>query len=167
LGISTYIVAAKREEFSTKLQAAEDWLYDNIDGEKQIFIDKIGELKPIGDPVEFRHREAEGRKDLQDRAKTLFAACRTKAGECAQLDPANVKALEDMTSATESWLKGKQADQFLMKPHEEPVYKCAEVTEKLEELKKVLASVKSAEVNVSPQWEQPSSSPVPNEIEID
>lgn len=51
-----YITEADREKFSALLTLAEDWLYDEGEGQgKQVYVDKLAELKKLGQPVADRH----------------------------------------------------------------------------------------------------------------
>merc|ERR1712127_277055 len=52
-----YISSADREKFNSDLTKAEDWLYDNMEGSKAQFIEKLDELKGIGDAVQWRFKE--------------------------------------------------------------------------------------------------------------
>merc|ERR1712048_24319 len=52
-----FITPADKEKFESELMKAEDWLYDHEDGTKVQFIEKLNELKAIGDPVAWRANE--------------------------------------------------------------------------------------------------------------
>ena len=48
-----------KEEFSAILMSTEDWLYDEGEDEKkQVYLDRLSDLRKRGDPVSLRHREA-------------------------------------------------------------------------------------------------------------
>lgn len=58
-----YLSESGREEYMATLSGTENWLYE--DGEncqKQVYIDRLSELKKVGDKVIMRHDEAEGRQ---------------------------------------------------------------------------------------------------------
>jgi len=49
-----------RSKFMAVLDGAEDWLYgDGEEGTKSIYVEKLAELKIMGDPVELRFKESE------------------------------------------------------------------------------------------------------------
>ncbi|GLJ31905.1 hypothetical protein SUGI_0642170 [Cryptomeria japonica] len=53
-----YATESEREELSRKLQQTEDWLYEEGDDEtKGVYIEKLEELKTIGDAIEQRYKE--------------------------------------------------------------------------------------------------------------
>merc|ERR1712136_639819 len=52
-----FISSTDREKFSEDLTKAEDWLYDNSDATKAMYIEKLDELKLIGDGVTWRAKE--------------------------------------------------------------------------------------------------------------
>merc|ERR1712185_523437 len=58
-----FISNADRDKFNQDLTAAEDWLYDNMEGTKAQFIEKLDELKQTGDAVAWRFKEAGMRND--------------------------------------------------------------------------------------------------------
>jgi len=53
-----FISAADREKFTSDLTAAEDWLYDDVNGTKAQYVEKYAELKATGDAVAWRFKEA-------------------------------------------------------------------------------------------------------------
>merc|ERR1719428_1961717 len=58
-----FISSATRDSFSSDLEKAEDWLYDNPDATKLQYIDKLTELKKVGEPVAWRSKEFEMRAE--------------------------------------------------------------------------------------------------------
>ncbi|CAH1776947.1 unnamed protein product [Owenia fusiformis] len=60
--LEQYISEADKEKFTAMLSQTEDWLYDEgEDCNKQVYLDKLTELKKIGDPVVRRNYEAQCR----------------------------------------------------------------------------------------------------------
>merc|ERR1712159_592838 len=47
---AAYIAPADREPYLDLLAKSEDWLWDHMEDSKQVFIDKLAELKVIGGP---------------------------------------------------------------------------------------------------------------------
>merc|ERR1712137_973431 len=58
-----FITAPDREKFHADLTRMEDWLYDTEDATKVMYIDKLDELKKIGDPVVWRFKESQIRSE--------------------------------------------------------------------------------------------------------
>lgn len=74
---SEYITDSDRQVFMSELSNMEDWLYsDGEDATKSVYIEKLNELKKLGDPVAFRYQEWEGRpraeKDLKEYANSIL-----------------------------------------------------------------------------------------------
>ena len=56
--LSDYITEADKETFKVVLTSTEDWLYeDGEDQPKKVYVDKLAELKKLGDPVVSREQE--------------------------------------------------------------------------------------------------------------
>ncbi|XP_068228279.1 97 kDa heat shock protein isoform X2 [Palaemon carinicauda] len=56
--LEQYICEADREKLSRLLEDTENWLYeDGEDCQKQIYLDKLSELKKFGEPIKDRRRE--------------------------------------------------------------------------------------------------------------
>merc|ERR1719476_411182 len=53
-----FISSADRDAFSSELMKAEDWLYDNDNATKVVYMDKLMELKRTGDVILWRFKEA-------------------------------------------------------------------------------------------------------------
>ena len=57
----------EREQLSKVLTETEDWLYgDGEDEKKQVYIDKLAELKKFGNPIATRYVEAQTRPGACD-----------------------------------------------------------------------------------------------------
>ena len=56
--LSDYITEADKETFKGVLTSTEDWLYEEgEDQPKKVYVDKLAELKKLGDPVVSREQE--------------------------------------------------------------------------------------------------------------
>ena len=56
--LSDYITEADKELFRGVLTSTEDWLYeDGEDQPKKVYVEKLAELKKLGDPVVSREQE--------------------------------------------------------------------------------------------------------------
>ncbi|KAA8535646.1 hypothetical protein F0562_030649 [Nyssa sinensis] len=62
-----FVTDSEREEFSSKLQGVEGWLYeDGEDETKGVYIAKFEELKKQGDPIKERYKESFERGSIID-----------------------------------------------------------------------------------------------------
>jgi heat shock 70kDa protein 4 len=60
--LGLYGTDAEKAAFTAKNEETENWLYeDGFDAKKSAFADKLAELKKLGDPIEKRQSEAQGR----------------------------------------------------------------------------------------------------------
>ena len=60
--LKPYCTADESSKFSSMLEKLENWLYeDGFDAEKGVYIEKLAELKKLGDPIEYRQKESSAR----------------------------------------------------------------------------------------------------------
>ena len=56
--LNDYIIEADKDAFKGVLNSMEDWLYEEgEDQPKKVYVDKLAELKKLGDPVVTREQE--------------------------------------------------------------------------------------------------------------
>lgn len=75
-----YMKPADREAFGAQLQKAEDWLYDNFEATTVELIDKLQELKDVGNPVQGRFDARKAIEDYQPRFEQSIREIRALAG---------------------------------------------------------------------------------------
>mmetsp|Transcript_58465 Transcript_58465/g.153956 ORF Transcript_58465/g.153956 Transcript_58465/m.153956 type:complete len:775 (+) Transcript_58465:102-2426(+) len=137
-----YIKAEDRATFADQLAKAEEWLWDHMDDPKQVFVDKLAELKVLGGPVEARAREAEGRPELEASLKKGAEKHKAAAKRPAKKmeDNAKRQQLDEACDAALKWLADLQAKQAALAKHEDPALDCAGLEAKIEELAKLADS---------------------------
>nr|UOF76411.1 heat shock 70 protein 4 [Xylotrechus quadripes] len=119
--LAPYILESDRDALIIKLEDMENWLYeDGEDCNKQIYIDKLTQLKSIGEPVQTRKIECELRPVvIEDFAKSLqlamkaIEAVKAKDPKYAHLTGEEVSKLDQAISASYQWLeqtRGKTAN---------------------------------------------------------
>merc|ERR1712093_50090 len=106
-----FITPADAETFSSDLMKAEDWLYDNFEGTKVQFVEKMHELEKFGGPVVQRYAEAEKRDDwvaaIEQTLKTYRSALSDERySHIAEEEKAKIVAEHDTTLA---WLNDMKA----------------------------------------------------------
>jgi heat shock protein 4 len=74
---SEYVIETDSTKFSKALTEMEDWLYgEGEDATKSVFVEKLSQLKVIGDPIEFRYSQSEERihaeKAFKDYASSVI-----------------------------------------------------------------------------------------------
>ncbi|KAI5626804.1 heat shock protein 4b, partial [Silurus asotus] len=131
-----------RDTLSLKLEDTENWLYeDGEDQPKQVYIDKLDELKKLGQPIQDRYTESEERpkafdelgKQLQQYMK-IIEAFKMKEEQYDHLDEAEVKKVDKMVSEVMIWMNSKMNQQSKQSLTADPVVKAAEITAKTREL---------------------------------
>ncbi|CAI9766097.1 unnamed protein product [Fraxinus pennsylvanica] len=134
-----FIVDSEREQFISKLQEVEDWLYeDGEDETKGVYVAKLEELKKQGDPVEERYNEHTGRGSVIDQLVHCINSYREAAiSNDPKLDHIDLadkqKVLNECINA-EAWLREKTQQQDALPRHATPVLLSADIRKKAEAL---------------------------------
>uniref|UniRef100_A0AAY4EMH2 Uncharacterized protein n=1 Tax=Denticeps clupeoides TaxID=299321 RepID=A0AAY4EMH2_9TELE len=128
--------------FSLKLEDTENWLYeDGEDQQKQVYIDKLAELKKLGDPIKERYQEAADRpkafeelgKQIQQYMK-IVEAYKTKDELYEHLDEADISKVDKIASEAMIWMNSKMNQQSKQNLAVEPVVKVHEIQARTKEL---------------------------------
>lgn len=135
-----FISSGDRDRFSTDLTKAEDWLYDNYEGTKIQFIEKLDELKQIGDAVAWRFKEAGMRGDWITAVTGTIANYRSAAenpgDKYGHIAAEKLGEIITICTDAERWLTDMKAKQGKVPKFERPVLICAEMEKKNQELAK-------------------------------
>uniref|UniRef100_A0A8C8SMC6 Heat shock protein 105 kDa n=1 Tax=Pelusios castaneus TaxID=367368 RepID=A0A8C8SMC6_9SAUR len=157
------------QRFSAFLTETEDWLYeDGEDQAKQVYIDKLDDLKKLGTPIEMRYQEAEERPrvleelghKLQHYAK-IVGEYRDKDEKYIHIDETEMIQVEKCVKEMMEWMSNVMNAQAKMSPHQDPVVRGSEIKAKLKELHDVCEPiVMQPKPNVdSPKEENPLNGP--------
>ncbi|KAF5904898.1 heat shock 70 kDa protein 4-like [Clarias magur] len=137
-----FISESDRDTLSLKLEDTENWLYeDGEDQPKQVYIDKLDELKKLGQPIQDRYTESEERprafdelgKQLQQYMK-IVEAFKMKEEQYEHLEEAEIQKLDKMVCEVMMWMNSKMNQQSKQNLTADPVVKAAEITAKTREL---------------------------------
>uniref|UniRef100_A0A665UKJ1 Heat shock 70 kDa protein 4-like n=1 Tax=Echeneis naucrates TaxID=173247 RepID=A0A665UKJ1_ECHNA len=128
--------------FSLKLEDTENWLYeDGEDQQKQVYIDKLAELKKIGQPVQLRFLEAEERpKAFDDLGRQIqmymkiIEAFKAKDELYNHLDELEVTRVDKQVNDAMVWMNSKMNQQNSQDLTLDPVVKVDEIKAKTKEL---------------------------------
>ncbi|MXQ82187.1 hypothetical protein E5288_WYG007968 [Bos mutus] len=137
-----FITQEDLNKLSAILEDTENWLYEEgEDQPKQVYMDKLQELKKYGQPIQVRYMEHEERpKALNDLGKKiqlvmkLIEAYRNKDERYDHLDPAEIEKVEKYISEAMSWLNSKMNAQNKLSLTQDPVVKVSEIVAKSKEL---------------------------------
>uniref|UniRef100_A0A8C9U6V9 Heat shock 70 kDa protein 4L n=1 Tax=Serinus canaria TaxID=9135 RepID=A0A8C9U6V9_SERCA len=130
------------EELTLMLEDTENWLYeDGEDQPKQVYMDKLQELKKFGQPIQERCMEHEERpKVLNELGKKIqllmkaVEAYKNKDEKYDHLDPAEMEKVEKYINEAMNWLNSKMNAQNKLSLTQDPVVKVAEILAKSKEL---------------------------------
>ncbi|MBN3302496.1 HSP74 protein, partial [Amia calva] len=140
--LEKFVSEADRDTFSLKLEDTENWLYeDGEDQPKQVYIDKLAELKKFGQPIQDRYLEAEERpKAFEDLGKQIqqymkiVEAYKTKEEQYEHLDAAEMDKVDKTVNDAMIWMNSKMNQQNKTSLTLEPVVKVKEIQSKTKEL---------------------------------
>uniref|UniRef100_A0A8C2G3Z5 Heat shock protein 4a n=1 Tax=Cyprinus carpio TaxID=7962 RepID=A0A8C2G3Z5_CYPCA len=111
-GVLENFVSEDRDSFSLKLEDTENWLYEEgEDQQKQVYIDKLAELKKLGEPILNRYMEAEERpkaldelgRQIQQYMKVV-EAYKAKDELYDHLDELEMTKVEKQVNETMTWM---------------------------------------------------------------
>ncbi|XP_078067223.1 heat shock 70 kDa protein 4L isoform X2 [Mustelus asterias] len=140
-----FISEADKKKFILLLEETENWLYeDGEDQPKQVYLDKLNDLKTLGQPVQNRYKEHEERpkafdelgKKIQLFMKTV-EAYKNKDENYEHIDAAEMAKVEKNVSAAMDWMNSRMIAQNKQMPFQDPVVKVAEIRNKLKELETI------------------------------
>ncbi|XP_026228454.1 heat shock 70 kDa protein 4a isoform X2 [Anabas testudineus] len=140
--LEKFVNEADRDSFSLKLEDTENWLYeDGEDQQKQVYIDKLAELKKIGQPIHDRYIEAEERpnafeelgRQIQMYMK-IIEAYKAKDEQYDHLDELEVTKVNKHVNDAMAWMNGKMNQQNSQDLTVDPVVKVVEIKAKTKEL---------------------------------
>ncbi|TTX06327.1 Heat shock 70 kDa protein 4 [Bagarius yarrelli] len=140
--LEKFVTEEDRDAFGLKLEDTEVWLYEEgEDQQKQVYIDKLEELKKFGQPIQERAIEAEERpkafeelgKQIQKYMKIL-EAYKAKDEQYDHLDELEVMKVEKQVKEAMNWMNGKMNEQSRQSLTQTPVIKACEIQAKTKEL---------------------------------
>ncbi|XP_065260717.1 heat shock 70 kDa protein 4L isoform X2 [Emys orbicularis] len=137
-----FVTEQESSKLTLMLEDTENWLYeDGEDQPKQVYMDKLQELRKFGQPIQERFMEHEERpKALNDLGKKVqllmkaVEAFKNKDEKYDHLDPAEMEKVEKCISEAMNWLNTKMNAQNKLSLTQDPVVKVAEILAKSKEL---------------------------------
>ncbi|XP_028322212.1 heat shock 70 kDa protein 4a [Gouania willdenowi] len=140
--LEKFINEADRNAFTLKLEDTENWLYeDGEDQQKQVYIDKLAELKKIGQPVQERCTEAVERpkafaelgRQIQMYMK-IGEAYKAKDELYDHLEELDMVRVEKQVNDAMGWMNNMMNQQNNRDLTLDPVVKVSEIQAKTKEL---------------------------------
>jgi heat shock protein 4 len=151
---SEYIIDSERQTFLSELTKMEDWLYsDGEDTTKSVYVEKLNQLKKLGDPVAFRYREWEDRpraeKVLREYANSVLLGLSAEDGRYAHIASADIGKVNAEARRILDWLNDSVGKMNSMERYEDVIV----TTEKIYQEKSNLS------LFVDPLLSKPKPSP--------
>ncbi|MEQ2220728.1 Heat shock 70 kDa protein 4 [Ilyodon furcidens] len=140
--LEKFVNETDRDAFTLKLEDTETWLYeDGEDQQKQVYIDKLAELKTIGQPIRDRYMEAEERpKAFEELGRQIqmymkiVEAYKAKDEQYDHLDELEVTRVDKQVNEAMAWMNTKINQQNSQDLTVDPVVKVGEIKSKAKEL---------------------------------
>ncbi|XP_055783668.1 heat shock 70 kDa protein 4-like isoform X2 [Salvelinus fontinalis] len=140
--LEKFVSEADRDILSLQLEDTENWLYeDGEDQPKQQYIDKMAELKKLGQPIQERYMESEERpRAFDDMGKQIqmymkiVEAYKTKEEQYDHLDQEEINKVDKMVNEAMIWLNSKMNQQSKLSLTVEPAVRVREIQDKTKEL---------------------------------
>ncbi|KAM4621949.1 heat shock 70 kDa protein 4b [Polymixia lowei] len=140
--LEKFVGESDRDAMSLKLEDTENWLYeDGEDQPKQVYIDKLAELKKLGQPIQERYMEAEERpKAFEELGKQIqlymkaVEAYKTKEEQYDHLDEADVNKVDKLVNDAMIWMNSAMNQQSKQSLTVDPSVKVKDIQAKTREL---------------------------------
>uniref|UniRef100_A0A671RZA2 Heat shock protein 4 like n=1 Tax=Sinocyclocheilus anshuiensis TaxID=1608454 RepID=A0A671RZA2_9TELE len=137
--------ATESNRLTIMLEDTENWLYEEgEDQEKEIYQDKLSELKKFGEPIEERYREHEGRPrafdELGKKIQLFMKAVdvyKQKDERFQHLSAEEMSVVEKSVSEALGWMNAKMNAQSKLTVAQDPAVQVAEIIQKIQELEDV------------------------------
>uniref|UniRef100_A0A4W2DFW2 Heat shock 70 kDa protein 4 n=1 Tax=Bos indicus x Bos taurus TaxID=30522 RepID=A0A4W2DFW2_BOBOX len=138
-----------RNNFTLKLEDTENWLYeDGEDQPKQVYVDKLAELKNLGQPIKMRFQESEERPKLFDELgkqiqqyMKVISSFKNKEDQYDHLDAADMLKVEKSMNEAMEWMNNKLNLQNKQSLTMDPVVKAKEIEAKIKELTSICSPI--------------------------
>ncbi|KFV87258.1 Heat shock protein 105 kDa, partial [Struthio camelus australis] len=131
--------------FSALLTETEGWLYEEGEDEaKQVYVDKLEDLKKLGTPIEMRYQEAEERPRLLEELgrrlqyyATIAGEFRNKDEKYIHIDEMEMMKVEKCVGDVVEWMNNAVSAQAKKSLDQDPAVRSTEIKAKLQELNNI------------------------------
>jgi heat shock protein 4 len=159
--LAPYANSSEKTNFSNLLESTENWLYeDGFDATKSVYSDKCIELHKLGDPIDERKREADGRpqalSSLQGSVEHYQNWLNTTSSEeqYFHISEEELNTCRKKCDETSTWMYQKMDEQGNRQLYETPAVTVNELNSKRMELVRVVNPIMSKPQPV-PKTEEP------------
>ncbi|CAG5129903.1 unnamed protein product, partial [Candidula unifasciata] len=124
-----------RNKFTVKLEDTETWLYEDGENQnKQVYIDKLADLKQIGQPIVDRYREAQEWPVARDEMGSTIQHIRKfldqwnlKDEKYEHIEKSEVDKVEKILTEKSNWFGSRMTQMAHLKRHENPIVLASQV----------------------------------------
>ncbi|XP_035598867.1 heat shock 70 kDa protein 4L-like [Oncorhynchus keta] len=140
-----YTTEEDSNRLTLMLEDTENWLYeDGEDQDKQVYVDKLEDLKRFAQPVHDRHREQEDRprafEEMGKKIQLYMKAVelyKQKDERYQHLNAEEMRNVEKCLNESMAWINSKMNAQSQLTIAQDPVVKVADIISKIQELDEV------------------------------
>ncbi|XP_078494412.1 heat shock 70 kDa protein 4 isoform X1 [Ciona intestinalis] len=166
-----YITEEDRDRFVAILEQTENWLYEEGENEKkQVYVDKLAELKQSGDPVFRRYTEAAARpaafeqlgSALQKISKFLHNY-NEKDEKYVHIEQKEVDKVTESATAASQWYNQILQKQNALSKSSNPVVTVSEIVAKLKSMESTCNSIMNTPKPKPKEEVPPPDTPGPDE----
>jgi hypothetical protein len=142
--LQNFISEKDKESFSSLLTRTEDWLYDEgEDEQKNVYVDKLAQLRKHGNPVVKRWQESESRPQAFDDLGKALVHYRKVIDLYSQkhelydhIEESEMKKVEEEVASKQKWMEEKMQAQGKLASHLDPAVLTAKIVSEKESLQK-------------------------------
>uniref|UniRef100_A0A8C7F0N8 Heat shock protein family A (Hsp70) member 4 like n=1 Tax=Oncorhynchus kisutch TaxID=8019 RepID=A0A8C7F0N8_ONCKI len=140
-----YTTEEDSNRLTLMLEDTENWLYEEgEDQDKQVYVDKLEDLKRFAQPVHDRHREQEDRprafEEMGKKIQLYMKAVelyKQKDERYQHLNAEEMRNVEKCLNESMAWINSKMNAQSQLTIAQDPVVKVADIISKIQELDEV------------------------------
>lgn len=168
--LRTFCQDSEKEKQEAALTAAEDWLYygDGYDTQKSTYVEKLRDLKKLGEKMVYRQLEARDRDAcvkglkaaVEDYKKWLVSSATDEA--FAHISDEEKATVRTSCDEAESWVYAQLEAQAKLAENVDPCFSCQDVNVKRKELVKVCKPIVNKPKPLPPKPEAEEKKPEEN-----
>uniref|UniRef100_A0A8C7VUR2 Heat shock protein 4 like n=1 Tax=Oncorhynchus mykiss TaxID=8022 RepID=A0A8C7VUR2_ONCMY len=140
-----YTTEEDSNRLTMMLEDTENWLYEEgEDQDKQVYVDKLEDLKSFGQPIQDKHREQEDRprafEEMGKKIQLYMKAVelyKQKDERYQHLNTEEMSNVEKCVNESMGWMNSKMNAQSQLTIAQDPVVKVADIISKIQELDEV------------------------------
>jgi heat shock protein 4 len=130
--LSEYIDPTVKDKFAEDLNAVVDWIYDEgYDAPKSVYVEKLENLKKIGNPVVERYREGEERphaeRAFRDTLERLTKEAMSSDDKYAHIPAHEKQDIVERCERAARWMDEQKAKQAALPKNQTPVLFCRDI----------------------------------------